>query len=175
LLLLPNPADRHFLLVLPLLSVIVGAWAGGRPRSPSRGKLYKIFLAGLLVVPLPFLTALGFPLNGIQLEKIAYVLQQTRSNEKVLDGRNDFNLFRPDVHYFWFQLGPGEMLDNYRRLQGGSHSAYDLCSLIREQKPRFIFLNRREWATCVVWQDYGLTPYADLFSRSSAERRPEKL
>ena len=76
------------------------------PISRAGAGVHKIYLAGLLVVPLPFLTALGFPLNGVQLEKIAYVLQQTKSDEKVLDGRNDFNLFRPDLHYFWFQIDP---------------------------------------------------------------------
>ena len=38
LLLLPNPADRHFLLVLPLLSIIVAAWAGDRSHFPCRGR-----------------------------------------------------------------------------------------------------------------------------------------
>jgi hypothetical protein len=69
LLLLPNPADRHFLLVLPLLGVMVGAWAGDRSHFSLRGKLRLIYLAGLLVVPLPFLAAFSFPLNGWQLEK----------------------------------------------------------------------------------------------------------
>jgi hypothetical protein len=175
LFLLPNPADRHFLLVLPLLSIMVGAWAGDRSHFPLRGKWSKIYLVGLFVVPLPFLTALGFPLNGVQLEKIAYVLRQTTPVEKVLDGHNDFNLFRPDVHYFWFQVDAGEMLDNYRRVHGGRHSAYDVCRLIREQKPRFILLKRREWVACGVWGEYAPTPYKDLFSRSSTGRRPEKL
>jgi hypothetical protein len=162
LFLLPNPADRHFLLSLPLLSVMVGGWAGDRSHFSFRGRLHKIYLAGLLVVPLPFLTALGFPLNGVQLEKFAYVLRLTAPADRVLDGRNDFNLFRPDLHYFWFQIDPGEMLDNYRRVHGGSHSSYDVCRLIREQKPRFIFLNRREWTACGVSRKYVPTPYAGL-------------
>jgi len=29
-----------------------------------------------------------------------------RPDDRVLDGRCDFNLFRPDVHYFWFQIDP---------------------------------------------------------------------
>jgi hypothetical protein len=169
LLLLPNPADRHFLLVLPLLGVMVGAWAGDRSHFSLRGKLRLIYLAGLLVVPLPFLAAFSFPLNGWQLEKIAYVLRLTAPADKVLDGRNDFNLFRPDLHYFWFQVDPGEMLDNYRRVHGGSHSTYDVCRLIREKKPRFIFLKRREWVACGVWGEYAPIPYLNLFIRSSKD------
>jgi hypothetical protein len=167
LFLLPNPADRHFLLVLPLWSVIVGAWAGSRSHFSLRSKSHKIYLAGLLAVPLPFLALHGFPLNGAQLEKIAYVLRATDPDDKVLDGRNDFNLFRPDVHYFWFQVDAGDMLDNYRRVRGGRRSIYDPCHLVREQKPRFIYLNGREWSACAVWREYGLTPYANLFVRSS--------
>jgi hypothetical protein len=173
LFLLPNPADRHFLLVLPLWSVIVSAWVGSRSHFPLRSRSHKIYLAGLLVVPLPFLVMLGFPLNGVQLEKIAYVLRETGPGDKVLDGRNDFNLFRPDAHYFWFQIDPGEMLDNYRRLIGGRRSTYDVCRLVREQKPRFILLKRQEWLACGVWGEYAPTPYHDLFIGSSPGRRPE--
>ena len=166
--LLPNPADRHFLLVLPLLSVIVGAWTGDRSRFPLRGRRRAAFLAALLVVPLPFLTVLGSPLNGVQLEKIAYVLHQTAPDDRVLDGRCDFNLFRADVHYFWFQIDPGEMLDSYRRLRGGRRGDYDACRLIREHKPRFIMLDNREWAACRVWREYDPTRYARLFIRTRA-------
>ena len=163
--LLPNPADRHFLLTLPLLSVLVGAWAADRSRFPLSGRMRKIYLACLLLVPLPFLAASSFPMNGVQLEKIAYVLRLSAANEKVLDGRNEYNLFRPDVHYFWFQVDAGEMLDHYRRLRGGRHGDYDACRLIRGQKPRFILLRSREWANCDLWREYLLTPYEDLFIR----------
>jgi hypothetical protein len=172
LFLLPNPADRHFLLALPLLSVIVGAWAGGQSHFQHRGNLLRIYLAGLLVVPLPFLTMNNFPLNGVQLEKIAYVLRQTNPGDRVLDGMNDFNLFRPDVHYFWFQVKAGELLDSYRHIRGGPHAAYDPCQLIREQKPRFIFLNNREWRACGVWDDYLPSPYPDLFIREKKDGWP---
>jgi hypothetical protein len=167
LFLLPNPADRHFLLALPLLSVMVGAWAGDRADFPLRGKLRKAYLIGLLVVPLPFLVALNFPLNGVQLEKFAYVLRQAVPGEKVLDGRNDFNLFRPDVHYFWFNVALG-VLEDYRRSGGGGrHADYDLCRLIGERQPRFILLDNREWNSCEVWRDYIPTPYAGLFIRET--------
>jgi hypothetical protein len=166
LFLLPNPADRHFLLSMPLLSVIVGAWAGERSIFLLRGRWRNIFLAGMLVVPLPFLTTLGFPLNGVQLEKFAYVLRQANPADKVLDGRNDFNLFRPDVHYFWFNVALG-VIDDYRR--SGGRVDYDVCRLIREQKPLFIFPDLWAWDDCVFWQDYNLTPYANLFIRSSKD------
>jgi hypothetical protein len=165
LFLLPNPADRHFLLPLPLLSVIVGAWAGGRANFPLQGKWHKIYLSGLLLLPLPFLTALNFPLNGVQLGKFAYVLRQTAPYEKVLDGRNEFNLFRPDVHYFWFNVALG-VLEDYRRSGGGSrHADYDICRMIKEKKPRIIKLDNCEWSACGVWRDYLPTPYAGLFIR----------
>jgi hypothetical protein len=173
LFLLPNPADRHFLLVLPLLSVIVGAWAGNPSHFPLRGRLHKIYLAGLLVIPLPFLLMLGFPLNGVQLEKIAYVLRLTGPEDKVLDGRNDFNLFRPDIHYFWFNVDLG-VQDDYRRSGGGGHAVYDACRLIRELKPRFILLNSRQWKACGVWRDYAPAAGTDLFIRANAELLPKK-
>jgi hypothetical protein len=168
LLLLPGPADRHFLLVLPLLSVPVGAWAAGdRADFPLRGRLRKAYLVGLLAFPLPFLAMHGFPLNGAQLEKFAYVLRLSAPADKVLDGRNSFNLFRPDLHYFWFQIDAGEMLDNYRRIEGGPRGDYDPCRLIREQKPRFVLLTGREWRACGVWRNYLPTPFDGLFRREA--------
>jgi hypothetical protein len=182
LFLLPNPADRHFLLALPLLSVIAGAWAGERCHFPLRGRWHKIYLSGLLLLPLPFLTALNFPLNGVQLGKFAYVLRQTTPYEKVLDGRNEFNLFRPDVHYFWFNVALG-VLEDYRRSGGGRHADYDLCRLIREQKPVFISLRDHDWRACELWRYYLLTPYTELFIQERKsnpfpdwiEKRPGEL
>jgi hypothetical protein len=165
LVLMPNPADRHFLLVLPLLAVVVGAWAGKRSEFPLRGTWRHVYLAGLLIVPLPFIAALSFPFNGVQLEKFAYVLQRTAPVDKVFDGRTDFNLFRPDLHYFWFQTAAGEMLDNYRRLHRGRHSAYDVCRLIREQKPLFISFNGSAWTACNLRQKYRPTRFRHLFFR----------
>ena len=165
LFLLPNPADRHFLLVLPLLSVVASGWAANRSCFSLASRLSGIYLAGLLAVPLPFLAGHGFPLNAVQLEKIAYVLRLTGPTEKVLDGRNDFNLFRPDLHYFWFQADAGELLDNYRRIRGGDRSDYDVCRLIREQQPAFILFRDHDWRDCRLWLNYLHTPYAGLFIR----------
>ena len=163
---MPNPADRHFLLVLPLLSVMVSGWAGEQPLARFRSGAAAIYLAGLLVFPLPFLVGQGFPWNGAQLEKMDFVLRHTPANEKVHDGRNDFNLFRPDLHYFWFQTDPGEMLDQYRRVCGGVRSVYDVCRLIDAHRPRFVLLNDREWASCGLWREYSPTPYNGLFLRA---------
>ena len=164
LFLLPNPADRHFLLALPLLSVVVAGWVGDRLRFSLPGKWRMICLAGLLVVPLPFLAMLGSPLNGVQLEKITYVLRQTAPADKVFDGRNDFNLFRPDLHYFWFNVDLG-VLEDYRRSGGSNHAGYDVCRLIRWQKPRFVLLSNREWTACGVWKEYSSTPFPGIFIR----------
>jgi hypothetical protein len=168
LFLLPNPADRHFLLALPLLSVIVGAWAGERPCLLLRGWAGRIYLAGLLLAPLPFLFVQGFPLNGRQLEKIAYVLRHSTADEKVFDDSSDFNLFRPDLHYFWFQTAPGEMLDAYRRLGAGRRGDYDACRLVGEQRPRFVLLKGREWGGCGSWSDYAPTPYPGVLIRATS-------
>jgi hypothetical protein len=165
--------DRYFLLPLPLLSVGVALWlherlGGGAAVAATGARRPLAALLLMTVLPLPFLFSLAFPLNGAQLEKLTYVLRLSRPGEKVLDGRNDFNLFRPDVHYFWFQTGPGEMQEAYRRLRGGPRAAYDPCRLVREQEPRFIGFSQRDWAACQFWRAYVPTPFAGLFRR---ERR----
>jgi hypothetical protein len=159
----PSVGDRYFLLPLPLLSVSVGLWLRDLRLDQARAALFL-----MTVVALPFLFSLSFPMNGAQLEKAAYVLRLSRPDEKVFDGRNDFNLFRPDLHYFWFQTGPGELLDAYRRRRGGPRADHDPCRLVSEQEPRFIGYSQGDWASCGFWRAYVPTPFVGLFSR---ERR----
>jgi hypothetical protein len=78
------------------------------------------------------------------------------------------------LHYFWFQTDAGELLGSYRRIHGGPRAAYDPCRLIREQKPRFVFLTGLDWSACGIWEEYALTPYQDLFVRAGVGRQPEK-
>ncbi|MBN2345877.1 MAG: glycosyltransferase family 39 protein [Candidatus Aminicenantes bacterium] len=168
--LLPNPADRHFLLCLPLLSVSVALFVSSRPFFRERRRWSAAVLAVLLLLPLPPLLNHPFPFNGVQLEKITFVLERTGPGERVLDGHCDFNLFRPDCHYFWFNVEEGGMLEDYRRLSGRSLE-YDPCRLIRERRPQAALLSDREWRSCRLWRDYLPTPYGGLYLRDEGRRR----
>lgn len=74
--------------------------------------------------------------NGNQLAKIAYVLNGTETTDVVYDGNVQFNLFRPDVDYFWFSVPPGcSGLAAYQDVKG---YAYDLMERITRLRPRVV-------------------------------------
>lgn len=70
-----------------------------------------------------------------QLEKINYALSITDENDKIYDGNIDINLFRDDIDYFWFCVGPDDCLDAYRKIAGYE---YDIYELISKHRPKVI-------------------------------------
>lgn len=70
-----------------------------------------------------------------QLDKLNYVLSLTEENDKIYDGNININLYRDDIDYFWFCVGPDDCLDAYRDIAGYE---YDIYELISEQKPKII-------------------------------------
>jgi hypothetical protein len=74
--------------------------------------------------------------NADQLAKVAYVLNGTETTDAVYDGNAQFNLFRPDVDYFWFSVRPGRSgLSAYKALKGYE---YDLMERIARLRPRVV-------------------------------------
>ena len=74
--------------------------------------------------------------NAEQLAKVAYVLSCTEKTDAVYDGNAQFNLFRPDVDYFWFSVRPGcSGLAAYQDVKGYD---YDIAERISRLRPRVI-------------------------------------
>ena len=53
-----------------------------------------------------------FRSNRGQLAQIQFVLDRSAPDDRMFDEWRDFNLFRPDMHYFWFMTRPGVRLYN---------------------------------------------------------------
>jgi 4-amino-4-deoxy-L-arabinose transferase-like glycosyltransferase len=74
--------------------------------------------------------------NAEQLAKVAYVLNGTEKTDAIYDGNSQFNLFRPDVDYFWFSVRPGcSGLAAYQDVKGYE---YDITERILRVRPRLV-------------------------------------
>jgi hypothetical protein len=124
--------------------------------------------AMLLVVCL--LPAVGmarsvFRTNRGQLDKIQFVLDRSEPGDRMYDEWRDFNLFRPDMHYFWFMTSPGVRL--YTQLTGGRRAGYDVCRLVAEVKPRFASDRASRLEACGLAGLYRPTRFDRLVERAA--------
>jgi hypothetical protein len=76
--------------------------------------------------------------NDLQLEEADFVLANSDDCDCVYDGFNQFNLYRRDLHYFWYALGKDKSFGAYNMLTKNKYGDYDICELIRSKKPKFI-------------------------------------
>ena len=96
---------RTALLAEPLLAVTAAfafrwlALCGGLSRSPRRSCCSRVRRAAAAR------RGRARPDPGGPAARIRYVLERTRPDEVVYDGNLQWNLFRPDVDYFWFFPG----------------------------------------------------------------------
>jgi hypothetical protein len=156
--------DRYLAAAVPFLAVAVAAW--------FREEVERFRLSGRQAVAVLVLVCLapGVAMvrsvgrsNAGQLAQIQYVLDNSRVDDRMYDEWRDFNLFRPDVHYFWFLAGPGVRI--YGSLTGGRHSDYDTCRLIATVKPRFVSDHHAALERCGLLDQYHPTAFAYLSVR----------
>lgn len=150
---------HYYLFAVPLLCITGSYYLTSLLDTFKVIETYRIALVGILIFgAAPFLLVNTFHSNHLQLAKMKYVLEHTKENEMVYDGLNTFNIFRHDVHYFWYQLG---VIPEYNKLTGNKYGNYDICSEIRSKKPKMISFNYNY--ECGSAGLYGPTPYPHLF------------
>lgn len=121
-----------------------------------------------LALMVAFLPALGLYAtagdNRGQLERIRYVERITDPDEPVLDPRPSFNIARPDLDFFWFNVQEGGAMHAYRDRYG---YAYDPIELVERHRPKVIHRNALDdpdHPTIARW--YRPAPgFADLLVR----------
>jgi hypothetical protein len=134
-----GPWLHYFLFPIVLLSVLIGCFLKAAFDKLKAPALFRVALAVAIIrSPLEYMIVMCENQTQHHLQKVDYVLRNSSEDDFVYDGANTFNLYRRDVHYFWFYLGPGRGLDTYNRLTGNRHGDYDVCELIRSKKPKFI-------------------------------------
>ncbi len=162
---LQTPWEQYYLQALVLLAA-VASWMLMRLFEKIRAGVFLRFFILVILVLLPVLTMLRYRISGNrhQLEAIDLVAQTTRPDELVYDGDILFNLFRSDLHYFWYSTHPGGNLDLYNKLTRGKYGDYSVCSLIEEKKPRWLS-TYQHLHRCPVYRNYRKDKKFNLYRR----------
>lgn len=143
-----HPYPQYFLHALPFFSIASGYFlAEVFNRFKCDNFVRLIVMVSFLAEPAVFLVKKSQEKNASQLAMINYVLQNTNESDYVYDGSLEYNLFRRDLHYFWFHHRPWGGLDQYRRLAQNKYFGsyvnpeychYDMCNMIKSKNPKFI-------------------------------------
>ncbi len=161
---------HYYLFVIPLLCIpasycLAHAFGACAIRETKRVALILL----LLLWAVPFMLIHKGHSNRLQLGKINYVLSLTRDKDLVYDGANTFNLFRGDVHYFWYQLATG--LPNYNEISGNRFGDYDICEIIWAKRPKIISDVMLDYEKCGLRSLYDTTAYPHLYIRRDQTSR----
>jgi hypothetical protein len=90
----------------------------------------------VLLYSAAMLWRIQFSLNDFQMGRAQYVIEQTTPTDAVYDPGNEFNLFRKDLHYFWYSTT--RALRKYKK-HFGKYTEYNALELIREKKPKVVY------------------------------------
>jgi hypothetical protein len=165
-----HPHKQYFIFFMALLSVPAARQLEmifEKFKCSERWRSCLLVLA--LIAPCWFLTSNLANSNKLQLKKIRYVLYYTAPGQCIYDGDIQFNLFRPDLHYFWYSVKPLKELDAYNRISRGRFSSYDIYPLIAKIKPVFISDVSININDPFIAGMYQSTPFRNLYhlARSS--------
>jgi 4-amino-4-deoxy-L-arabinose transferase-like glycosyltransferase len=156
--------DRYLVAAIPFLAVAAAAWlAPLLERKRIRGLRLAAVLAVACLVPAVAMGRSVFRSNRGQLAKIQFVLDRSQAGDPMCDELRDFNLFRPDMHYFWFMTGPAVHL--YGPNAARRFPDYDACRLIATVKPLFVSDRSGRLARCGLAGRYRPTPFLHLAER----------
>jgi hypothetical protein len=157
--------DRYLVAAVPFLAVATALWLSDQlaARNVRPQRFAALLMAVVLVPAVAMVRATGRSNRG-QLAEIQYVLDRSQPGDRMYDARRQFNVFRPDMHYFWFMDGTGPRI--YGGLTGGRFSDYDECRLLASVGPRFVSDRRGVLERCGVARLYRPTAFARLFERA---------
>ena len=129
-----------------------------------RGKI--TLLAAAVILPIFILTAMLTASNKFQVDKISFVLENSSDTDTVYDGRAEFNLFRKDLHYFWYGLSNKKEFATYNKITGNKNFGnYDIYELIHDKKPKFISNTKLKPERRGLSRLYIKTNFKDLYIR----------
>ncbi len=162
------PYEQYFMQAIPLVCVATGgAFDSLRVRYKLNEKQDLMVILVVIAVPLVWLSHLGLQnTNNIQREKADYVIRNSGEGDFIYDGHNQFNLYRRDLHYFWYNF---EKLSVFNRLTNNKYADYDICTLIKSKKPTFISDYRVDMKKCGLDDMYAKTGFDGLYVRNAEQ------
>lgn len=162
-----HPYRQNFLLPISLLSIVVGYFLKFlffKCKSPAGLKIKILVL--FILVPFIFLCTMMFNSNHSQFERIRFVLANTNRTDPVYDGDTRFNLYRPDLHYFWYAIINGG-LATYNKITDNRFADYDAVKLILSKQPKLISSFGIDIKKSGLSKYYKKTPYKNLYRRKN--------
>ncbi len=161
------PWQQYYMPAAVMLAIAVACslvslvdWVG------SRGLLLGVAIIGLAAYqPVKDLVAFQRSFNKDQMDLVDYVVRHTAPDDYVHDGNIDFNLFRRDLHYFWFSIASRKNLDVYNLVTGGRYADFHVCDLVAEKRPRVMTSNQVHWRNCGLNMIYRRDPRYNLYWR----------
>jgi len=129
-------APQYYMPALPFIALIV---ANVLKKSFNKQNIALFASLCLIIVPQIYHVydrGNRSPGNKPSLQRVQYVLENTRPTDFVYDGHANFNIFRKDIDFFWFVLDFYRgALFAYKRLVLYNYDVYDL---IESKKPKII-------------------------------------
>jgi len=168
-----RPFRQYFMFAIPLLSIALAYFVQDVFERFRLGYAPRVVLITLLVIQ-PLNSLLPLSTNheerDRQLEQVDFVVHNSEEGDIIYDGNIKFNLYRRDLHYFWFSVAEGTGLDTYNSLTNNKYGDYDACELIRSKLPRLISDYQLDIAACGLGELYESTPFDNLYMRAIEHR-----
>lgn len=134
-----QPFKQYFMFPMPFFCITASYFL---INIFNKFNVYKILRVIIIILIIKYPIWLLIPeskiLNHSNFKKIKYILNNTQSNDYVYDTEPKFNLFRNDLHYFWYSTGKNRNMDSYNKLINSKYRDYNLYDLIKKLKPKFI-------------------------------------
>jgi len=164
--LVKTPFAQYFLSAIPLLCIAIAHFIKlAFDRFHVRSSLRFILATLLISRSVLFMMKLPDKTNSSQIAKVEFVLRHSNDSDTVYDGNCQFNLYRNDIHYFWFRVAQVGGLATYNRLTDNRYGNYDTCELIKLKKPVFISDVGLDLDKCGLTNMYEKTEFDGLYIR----------
>lgn len=124
---------QYYMQAMPLVAITAAAAFERLLGGHKRESAIIVGMSVLYVFTLFENSLRGEGSNTEQIKKIDYVLSVTEPGDHVYDGQNTFNLFRPDIDYFWYPDRRSNMLPAYAALTGYVYDPYARVALLRPE------------------------------------------
>ena len=139
LLLVQRPWGQYFLFPVACLTILCASRLNRYEELLKSRKKFAVYLSMLFFLTPILSYSVRLALNNKkQLEVINFVLENSKETDVVVDYGRQYNLFRPDLHYIWFDVGfINKNLKRPKRVEERL-SDFDIPRLIQEKRPAFI-------------------------------------
>jgi hypothetical protein len=164
-----NAYRQYFMFAIPLLCINAGHFIKNGFEKIKLHEMYRLaIIFVILFVPVSFFFMGILQFNHLQLEKIEYVVKNSEDTDFVYDGDARFNLFRKDLHYYWFNATK-DIVDTFNEMTDNRYGEYDVCVLVKSKKPIFISDFGLNITECGFHDMYAKTQFDGLYRKKHSK------